>query len=224
MDFRFETEPSYTTLVAELENTESIIAESGSMISYTEDITIETERSNSGFLSSVKRSVLTDESVYVNKYTATANGQEVRLAQPVPGDITNIELNNESYYIQSGSYIANNPDIETTQSTGDLHSVFGGQGLFFLEANGTGNVFVGAYGGIIRKELSHGEIYTVDSGHAVAWSEDVQFKTQKIGGLKQTLLSGEGLVMRFTGPGVVYIQSRNYDELVTDIASKIPNN
>jgi uncharacterized protein (TIGR00266 family) len=223
MDFRFENEPAYTTLVAELDKNQSVVAESGAMVSYTQDVEVETEKSDEGLLSSMKKSVLTDESVYVNKYTATSNGQEVKLAQYLPGDITDIELDNESYYIQSGSYIANSLDIDTETSTGSLSSVFGGEGLFFLEASGSGRVFVGSYGGLIRREIEKGEVYTVDSGHAVAWSEDVSFTTEKIGGLKQTLLSGEGLVMRFQGPGVVYMQSRNYDDLISDIASNVPS-
>lgn len=223
MDFRFENEPAYTTLVAELDKNQSVVAESGAMVSYTQNIEVETEKSDDGLLSSVKKSVLTDESVYVNRYTATSNGQEVKLAQYLPGDVTDIELNNESYYIQSGSYIANSPDINTETSTGSLSSVFGGEGLFFLEASGSGRVFVGSYGGLIRREIDKGEVYTVDSGHAVAWSEDVDFTTEKIGGLKQTLLSGEGLVMRFEGPGVVYLQSRNYDDLISDIAANVPS-
>lgn len=224
MDYRFENKPSYTTLVAELDTGDTVKAESGSLVSYTQDIEVETERSGGGFLSSVKKSVLTDESVYVNNYTATSDGQEVKLAQYLPGDITGIQLDNNSYYIQSGSYIANSLGIETDTSSGDLNSLFGGEGLFFLEASGQGTVFVGAYGGLIKKEIETDEVLTVDSGHAVAWSEDVNFTTEKIGGLKQTLLSGEGLVMRFKGPGEVYLQSRNYDDLVSDIASKTATN
>lgn len=219
MDYRFENEPAYTTLVTELDSGESVTAESGAMIAHTEDIDIETEKTGSGFLNSIKKSVLTDESLYVNTFTATSDGQEVKLAQYLPGDVTDLELNNESYYVQSSSYIANSTGIDRDTSTGDLSSVFGGEGLFFLEVSGTGSVFVGCYGGIIKREVDADETYTVDSGHAVAWSEDIDFTTEKVGGLKQTLLSGEGLVMKFNGPGVVYLQSRNYEDLLTDIAA-----
>lgn len=221
MDYRFENKPAYTTVVAELDENESVTAESGSMISHSEDIKVETQRSGDGFLSSVKKSVFTDESVYVNEFIAESDNQEVKLAQHLPGDITSIELDNESYYIQSGSYIANSTGIETDTSSGDLSSVFGGEGLFFLEASGSGQVFVGSYGGLNKVDIDSDETYTVDSGHAVAWSESVDFTTDKFGGLKQTLLSGEGLVMRFSGPGTIYLQSRNYDDLLSDIASNV---
>lgn len=221
MEIDYENRPAYTTVVAILEEGESIIAESGSMVSYTKDIEIETERSGAGLLDSLKKSFFSDESMYVNKYTATAPDQEVKLAQNLPGDIKEIDLDEDSVYIQAGSYIANGTGITTESTTGDLNSVFGGEGLFFLKAEGTGSVFVGAYGGITRKELEEGETLTVDSGHTVAWSEDVTYNARKIGGLKQTLLSGEGIVMDFTGPGVIYLQSRNYEDLLSDINTKI---
>jgi uncharacterized protein (TIGR00266 family) len=224
MNYRFENKPAYTTLVTELDSGESVTAESGAMIAHTEDIDIETEKTGSGFLNSIKKSVLTDESLYVNTFTATSDDQEVKLAQYLPGDITDLELNNESYYVQSSSYIANSTGIDRDTSTGDLSSVFGGEGLFFLEVSGAGSVFVGCYGGLIRRELDENETYTVDSGHAVAWSENTDFTTEKVGGLKQTLLSGEGLVMKFDGPGVVYLQSRNYEDLLSDIATNTTGN
>ncbi len=51
--------------------------------------------------------------------------------------------------------------------------------------------------------LAAGQKYTIDTGHIVAFSEKVGFQTCRVGGLKSTLLSGEGLVVDLTGrPGV----------------------
>jgi uncharacterized protein (AIM24 family) len=51
----------------------------------------------------------------------------------------------------------------------------------------------------------------VDNGHLVAWSCD--YKIEKAGGGGMTSLkTGEGLVCRFTGPGTVYVQTRNMEE------------
>jgi uncharacterized protein (TIGR00266 family) len=221
MDYRFENKPSYTTLVAELDREDTIVAESTSLMSHSAGVSMETESSSDGLMSSVKNAVLTDETVFVNKFTAESDGQEVELTQKLPGDIEHIELDNEQYNIQSGSYIASSPDIDRGTSTGGLGSLLGGEGLFFIEAEGTGSLFIGSYGGINKVSVERGETVTIDSGHAVAWSENVELETRSIGGLKQGLLSGEGLVMDFTGPGVVYKQSRNYDDLIADIEQNI---
>ena len=43
----------------------------------------------------------------------------------------------------------------------------------------------------------------------VAWSEGVTYQVRKVGNWKSTFLSGEGLVVDLTGPGVIYTQSRS---------------
>ena len=59
-------------------------------------------------------------------------------------------------------------------------------------------------------DLLTGQII-VDNGHLVAWSCD--YKIEKAGGgAMASLKTGEGLVCRFTGPGTVYVQTRNMDE------------
>lgn len=57
----------------------------------------------------------------------------------------------------------------------------------------------------------------MDNGHLVAWSCD--YKIEKAGGASSTSVkTGEGLVCRFTGPGSVYIQTRNLEEFQSFIA------
>lgn len=220
MDYHFENRPSYTTGIATLNKGESITLEAGAMLSHSEHIDIDTQKSSGGFISSIKNSILTNESMYRNIFTATEDDQKVRFAQNKPGDMMALDLNEDTYYIQSGSYIANSTGVETDSESGDLDSLLGGKGLFFLKASGSGHVFVGSYGGIVKKELSAGEKFVIDSSHTVAWS-DIEYKTRKVGGLKQSILSDEGFVMEFTGPGEVFIQTRDYDAFVNDIASKI---
>ena len=60
-------------------------------------------------------------------------------------------------------------------------------------------------------QLQPGEQHIVDNGHLVAWSCD--YRIEKAGGgTMGSLKTGEGLVCRFTGPGSVYVQTRNRDE------------
>ena len=49
----------------------------------------------------------------------------------------------------------------------------------------------------------------------VAWEPGLDYSIRGMGGLKSTLLSGEGLVMRFSGRGRLYLQTRT----VSGIAS-----
>merc|ERR1712000_784853 len=70
------------------------------------------------------------------------------------------------------------------------------------------------------KALFSGEHHIVDNGHLVAWSCD--YKIEKAGGgFMGSMKTGEGLVCRFTGPGSVYMQTRNMDEFKSFIAASV---
>lgn len=59
------------------------------------------------------------------------------------------------------------------------------------------------------KQLLDGEKYIVDNGHLVAWNTKYVLERVSSGGLISGIASGEGLVCKFTGPGTVFIQTRN---------------
>ena len=55
--------------------------------------------------------------------------------------------------------------------------------------------------------------FVVDTGHVVAWEPSLSYTIGGMGGIKQTLFSGEGLVMRFTGQGKIFLQTRHLPAL-----------
>lgn len=59
-----------------------------------------------------------------------------------------------------------------------------------------------------------GEKYIVDNGHLVAWNTKYVMERVASGGIISGFASGEGLVCKFTGPGTVFIQTRNAVSLV----------
>jgi uncharacterized protein (AIM24 family) len=70
--------------------------------------------------------------------------------------------------------------------------------------------------------LGNGQGYTVDTGHLVAFSEGIGFRVRRIGGVKSTLFSGEGLVVDLTGPGRVLMQTRSSDAFLSWLIPKLP--
>lgn len=54
---------------------------------------------------------------------------------------------------------------------------------------------------------------TVDTDYVVAWEPSLTYTLRGMGNLKSTLLSGEGLVLSFSGSGKVYLQTRTMDGL-----------
>jgi len=64
---------------------------------------------------------------------------------------------------------------------------------------------------LINAQIAAGQTHIVDNGHLVAWNCD--YKIEKAGGgMFTSLKTGEGAVCRFTGPGTVYIQTRNLED------------
>ena len=56
----------------------------------------------------------------------------------------------------------------------------------------------------------------------MAYSADIQHKVSKVGGRKSFFLGGEGIVIRYTGPGVVYTQNREIGLLASLILPYLP--
>ena len=58
-------------------------------------------------------------------------------------------------------------------------------------------------------QLQEGEKYIIDNGHLVAWNCPYVLERVASGGIISGIASGEGLVCKFTGPGTVFLQTRN---------------
>lgn len=212
--------PSYSLLKIRLKQGESIIAETGAMVSMSSGIEMETT-AKGGVFGALKRSVLGGESFFLNTFKAIEPG-EVNFAPSLPGDISVLELNNQTVYAQSGAYIASSPGIVIDTKWGGAKTFFSKEGLFLLKISGTGKVFLSSYGAIHEIDLGIGQKYTVDTGHMVAFAESVEYNVKRVGGLKSTLFSGEGLVCELTGPGKIMIQTRSADAFLSWLIPQIP--
>lgn len=212
--------PSYSLLKVRLERGDSISAESGAMVSMSSGIEMQTS-AKGGLFGALKRRVLGGESFFMNTFTANEPG-EVTFAPTLPGDIHALQLSGQTMYAQSGAYIASSPQIEIDTKWGGAKTFFSREGLFLLKLSGTGNLFLSSYGAIHEIELGVGQKYTVDTGHMVAFAEGVGYSVRRVGGLKSTLFSGEGLVCELTGPGKIMIQSRSADAFLSWLIPQIP--
>lgn len=221
MKFELLYRPSYSMAKVNLDGNERIIVESGSMVAMSPNIQVETTMKG-GFLKSLARSVLGGESFFINTYQAGSVGGEIDLAPTLPGDVFVMDLINESYLVQSGSFLASSEGIETDTKWGGARTFFGGEGLIMLRCSGSGSLILSSYGAIHEISLQAGETYTVDTGHLVAFSEQMGFKVRGIGGLKETILGGEGLVVDLTGPGKVLMQTRSVGAFLNWLIPKLP--
>lgn len=129
--------------------------------------------------------------------------------------------------------------IKDTKRQGIGKAMFSGEGLWVYKISGVGLMWLTSFGAIVRKDVSlalptthrtpgvwswqeffeltmrcknklvEGEKYIVDNGHLVAWNTKYILERVASGGIISGLASGEGLVCKFTGPGTVFLQTRN---------------
>jgi len=136
---------------------------------------------------------------------------ELLLAPASLGDITNIRLSgDEQWSVGRDAFLACTQGVvKEYKRQGIGKAMFSGEGLFVYKISGIGLLWINSLGAIIRKDLADGERYIVDNGHLVAWNTKYILERVASGGIISGLSSGEGLVCKFTGPGTIFIQTRN---------------
>jgi len=212
LDFEVLYGPAYTLLEVSLGGGEGVEAEAGAMVYMSKGVGVKTA-AKGGVLGALSRRLLGGESFFLNTFIAGPDGGKVGLAPPYQGDIAHHRLEDGSLFVQSGSYLASSPGLRVDTKWGGARSFFSREGLFLLKISGRGDAFISSFGAIHRVELQ-GECITIDTGHMVAFTEGLDYQVERVGGIKSTLLSGEGLVARFSGTGVLYIQTRSVDSFL----------
>ncbi len=213
MKFEVKYKPSYAMLVVSLDPGETITAEAGAMTYITPTIEVHTRKREKSLLGTLGLSLIGGQSFWVNDYTAAnALGEAGFVAAPV-GDIKQKDIAPGSgYVIQKSAYIASTQGIDLDVKWEGFTKGLFGQGLFMLKATGSGQMFINTFGAIDTHTLQAGQTLIVDNFHLVGFSESCSYKVTRFGGLKETLLGGEGLVTQITGPGDVHIQTKNLQE------------
>jgi uncharacterized protein (TIGR00266 family) len=221
MNIDIRHSPSFAIARCTLAGGEQVKCESGAMSASSAGVEIEAKMQG-GLMKGLKRSVLGGESLFMTTLTAPSGGGWVDVAARLPGDLITLPVDG-AVNLTRGAYLASEAGVEIDTKWGGFKNVFGGEGGFLIHASGQGQVVVSCYGALDRVQLGQGESIVIDSGHVVAFDPSVTFTTRKASaGIMNTLKSGEGFVMEFTGPGLVHTQTRNPDALVTWLTEVLP--
>jgi len=215
MKYEIKYMPSYSMLVVNLGQGETITAEAGAMTYMDPNIEVHTRKREKSLLGSLGLAIVGRQSFWVNDYKAMQGSGEVAFVSAPVGDIEMLEVKpNQGYVIQKAAYIASTENVDLDVKWEGFTKGLFGQGLFMIKVTGNGNLFINTFGAIDKHTLKPGQTITVDNFHLVAFSDTCNYKVTKFGGLKETILGGEGLVTQITGPGDVYIQTKNLKEFV----------
>lgn len=202
---------SYAMAKVILKRGQSVKAESGAMVSMSPTIEVE-GKLEGGVMGALGRKFLTGESAFLQTLKAAHGDGEVLLAPATPGDLKVLDLNgSNSFFVQKEGFLAADSSLEiTVASQGILKGFLSKEGIFIQRVGGIGKLVVSSFGAIHKLTLGAGESIIVDNAHLVAWSTTVSYEMRKASsGLINSLTAGEGLVCYVSGPGDMYVQSRN---------------
>lgn len=157
--------------------------------------------------------MLTGENLFMTAFTNTASGKrQVTFAAPYSGKIIALDLSElggkvicqKDSFLCAAKGVSVGIEFQRKLGTG----LFGGEGFIMQKLEGDGMTFVHSGGHVIEKQLQPGEVLKIDTGCIVAFTKDVDYDIQFVGGIKNTIFGGEGLFFaQLRGPGRVWIQT-----------------
>ena len=218
----------------ELDPSETVIAEPGSMLMMDEEIQMATifgdgsqDQGNSimGKIFNAGKRMISGEKLFMTAFTHAGSGKKtVSFASPYPGKIIPLDLSkfegkivcqkNAFLCAAKGAHVG----IEFSKRLG--RGFFGGEGFIMQKIEGDGMAFMHAGGYIIEKRLAPGEHLRVDTGCLVGFTRDVDYDIEMVKGVKNMVFGGEGMFFAsLIGPGTVWIQTLPISRLSDRIMS-----
>lgn len=206
-------------LDVELKEGESMFTELGGMAWKTPNISMETS-TRGGIMKGISR-MFSGESFFMTEYTCTQGTGMVAFCTEFPGRIVPLDLKEgESIICQKDAFMAaeNGVTINTTITKNVGAGFFGGEGFFLQRITGPGKAFLELAGEITEYTLQEGQKLQVDTSYLAAFEPTVNYRIERVKGIKNMLFSGEGLFLAsLEGPGKVYLQSMPIKQLAKKI-------
>lgn len=217
----------------ELDPQESAVAEPGSFMYMHEAVQMNTifgdgsSNDNTGFFGKILgagKRLLTGENMFMTAYTNVGNEKlRVAFASPYPGKIIpfDLEIHGGKIICQKDAFLCAAKGVavgiqwQKKLGTG----LFGGEGFIMQKLEGDGMAFCHAGGHVIKRDLRPGQVLKIDTGCIVAYTQEVDFDIQFVGGIKNTIFGGEGVFFAtLRGPGTVWLQSLPISRLAARIS------
>lgn len=216
---------SFGSVLVKIGPGETFVSEAGAMFHASDNVDIDVatrNRSGSGGLMGGVRRMLAGESFFLSTYrTRDGAAGEVALAPTLVGEVAIIECRGGRWLCAGGSFLGASQGIDLDTQFQGLRGMFSGESLSFVAASGVGELLVNAFGSVQAIDVD-GKL-TVDTGHVVAFQDTLDYSIDRIGGSWiQSFLASEGVVLNFSGRGVVYVQSHNPDEFGRRLGGAMP--
>lgn len=206
---------------------EKIYCESDAMVMMEANLELRGKMSG-GLLGGIARRLAGGESFFQQHIEAVNGDGDCLLSPCLPGAMQIIEIGSNRYTLNDGAFVAADHTVEMKMRTQNIGNALFAQsgGLFVMEASGTGQLVVSGFGSMFQLDVEPGKDVIIDNSHVVCWDSNLQYEisittNQNKGGIGgfisnavNSMTSGEGIVLRFSGRGKVLICSRNRDSFL----------
>jgi len=213
-----------------LKRGEKIYCESNAMVMMEKALELKGKMTG-GLGNALMRRFANGESFFQQHIEAVGGDGDCLLSPVLPGAIQVLDVGATSYKITDGAFVAAESGVTLTVRTQGLGTALFGQtgGFFICEATGAGKLAVSGFGSSFVIDVEPNKEITIDNSHVVAWDSnlhhEVSVATQSsglLGQLVNSVTSGEGFVLKFSGRGKVVICSRSRDNFATWLAKLLP--
>ena len=208
-----------------LDPNETIVTQGGGMIWMSPNLKMET---SSGGLGKAFSKMFSGESIFQNRYTAMGGPGFITLASSFPGSILKFDISpNAPIVVQKSGFLASSAGVELSIFFNKKFGagLFGGEGFIMQKLSGQGIAFIEIDGYCKQYTLGAGQQLIVDTGNLAAMDATCSISIQKVPGVKNMLLGGEGLFNTVvTGPGRVFLQSHPISTVAAAIRPFIATN
>ena len=202
---------------------DKIYCESGAMVMMEAALDLK-GRMNGGLGGAIMRRLANGESFFQQHIEAVRGDGDCLLSPALPGALEIIEVGKRQYMLNDGAFVAATSGTEMKVRTQNIGNALFAQsgGFFVMETSGTGQVVVSGFGSMFQLDVAPGKDVIIDNSHVVCWDSTLQYQISvttgsaggggiggMIGNLVNSATSGEGIVLRFSGSGKVYVCSRN---------------
>lgn len=201
-----------------LQQGEGISCESGAMVMMESTLEL-SGKMQGGLVNALARKLANGESFFQQHIKAVRGQGDCLLAPTFPGAIEVLNVGKVQYKIADGAYLASDEGVQVTaQMQGLGNAILGNNGGFFIgQSSGTGKLAVCGYGTLFTLDVTPNNPMTVDNGHVVAWDSQLSYQISVatgqnrglLGNIVNSVTSGEGVVLQFSGTGKVILCSRN---------------
>jgi uncharacterized protein (TIGR00266 family) len=197
---------------------ETIYCESDAMVMMESALDLK-GKMKGGLGSALMRTFANGESFFQQHIEAARGDGDCLLSPVLPGAMQVVDTGARQYMISDGAFVAATSGVDLkvrTQSLGN--ALFAQNGGFFItETAGSGQLVVSGFGSMSVLDVEPGKDVIIDNSHVVCWDSALRYEmsitTGQSGGFLGNLVnsqtSGEGMVLRFSGSGKVYVCSRN---------------